>query len=146
MKRSHALTALSHDHHHALRVAQLLRRADDASASAARADFLAFWTTEGQRHFRIEEDILLPGFARFGDAGDERVVKVLVDHVDLRRRAADLQADAHPATGELRALGERLHDHVRYEERSLFPLIEQAMPPSELSALAVELGREEAGR
>ena len=142
MKRSTALTSLSHDHHRALRAAQRLCRADDATASLARADFLGFWTNEGRRHFRIEEDVLLPAFARHGDAEDERVVKVLVDHLELRRRAADLAADPQPATRELRALGERLHDHVRHEERILFPLIEQTLPPRELAALAVELARE----
>jgi hemerythrin-like domain-containing protein len=139
----HALTSLSRDHHHALRVAQRLRRADDATASAARADFLDFWVREGRRHFRIEEDVLLPGFARYGDAGDDRVVRVLVEHVDLRRRATDLEADAQPAIGELRTLGQRLNDHVRFEERVLFPLIEQAVPPSQLAELALELAREE---
>jgi iron-sulfur cluster repair protein YtfE (RIC family) len=37
---------------------------------------------------------------------------------------------------QLRELGARLHDHVRHEERVLFPEIEQALNPEELSELA----------
>jgi iron-sulfur cluster repair protein YtfE (RIC family) len=45
---------------------------------------------------------------------------------------------------DLHALGERLHQHIRHEERVLFPLIEEALPPEELAAVADAL--EEAER
>jgi hemerythrin-like domain-containing protein len=35
----------------------------------------------------------------------------------------------------VRRLGELLHEHVRAEERELFPAIEAALPDEELSAL-----------
>jgi DNA-binding NarL/FixJ family response regulator len=60
MKRSEALTPLSHDHHQALVAAQQLRRAEDPEA--ATAAFLEFWRGQGSQHFRIEEDILLPAW------------------------------------------------------------------------------------
>jgi hypothetical protein len=84
--------------------------------------------------------VLLPAFARHGDAGHEAVVRVLVDHVDLRRRAADVAAATDLPLHQLRELGEQMHGHVRYEERVLFRLIEQALPEPELAALAAALG------
>ncbi|MGH2928070.1 MAG: hemerythrin domain-containing protein, partial [Solirubrobacteraceae bacterium] len=62
MKRHPAIAALSRDHHHALVVAQRLRRAtdDDGSDARARETFLEYWRADGAQHFREEEEILLP--------------------------------------------------------------------------------------
>ena len=40
---------------------------------------------------------------------------------------------------QLRALGDRLHAHIRHEERMLFPLIEATLPDHELAPLALAL-------
>jgi hypothetical protein len=136
MKRTEALAQLSRDHHHGLVVAQRLRRATDATGADARDYFLAFWREEGHDHFRAEEDLLLPAFARHYPPTHEAVVRVLTDHVDLRRRAADLAANPALGCEHLRELGQRLNDHIRHEERVLFPLIERAMPDDELAELA----------
>ncbi|MGI8749038.1 MAG: hemerythrin domain-containing protein [Thermoleophilaceae bacterium] len=137
MKRSPALTALSRDHHHALVVAQRLTRAQPESADAATRGFLAFWQPEGQTHFRLEEEVLLPAYAAYGDPSHPAVVQTLVDHIVIRRDAQIVERD--PTLASLIALGVRLAAHVRHEERRLFPLIEQAVPAPELQALAHRL-------
>ena len=139
MKRSDALAHLSRDHHQGLVVAQRLRRAAPETASAARDTFLEFWKTEGSAHFRAEEEILLPTLASHEPPTHDAVVRVLTDHVDLRRRAADLERSSTPSCDELRELGERLHGHIRHEERVLFPLIEAALSTDELAGLAAAL-------
>lgn len=136
MKRSEALAILSRDHHHALVVAQKLKRADADTAEAARAQFLAYWADEGRRHFQLEEELLLPAYAGHGDARHPLVLQVLSDHVTIRSRAAQLAATAAPAVAALHQLGSELSAHVRLEERELFPLIEAAIPAAELLALA----------
>ncbi|MGZ4288549.1 MAG: hemerythrin domain-containing protein [Solirubrobacteraceae bacterium] len=88
------------------------------------------------RPFPLEEDVLLPAFARHHPPTDDAIVRVLTDHVDLRRRAADLATNPSPKPEDLHALGGRLHAHIRHEERILFPLIEAAMPENELIELA----------
>lgn len=123
-------------------VAQRLRRAVDATAEEARRGFLAFWEEEGHRHFRIEEEILLPTVSRHMPPEHEAVVRVLVDHVDIRRRAADLAA-SHPSLASLHALGERLEAHMRHEERVLFPMIEAALDETELDDLLRAIARAE---
>ena len=146
MKRSEALAHLSRDHHQALFVAQRLRRAGPETAAAARDAFLEFWATEGRQHFRDEEEILLPAFARHEPPTHEAVVRVLTDHIDLRRRAGDLASDSTPSPDDLRELGDRLHAHVRHEERVLFPLIEAALSTDELIELAAALDHPPDGR
>ena len=127
MKRHRALQPLSRDHHVALVAAQRLRRAAAGDADAARAAFLEFWNEHGARHFRVEEDVLLPAFAAYGDPADERVVEMLVDHVRIRAAAAAL-ARGEGDLDAFHALGTALERHVRLEEREVFPLIEEALP------------------
>jgi iron-sulfur cluster repair protein YtfE (RIC family) len=137
VKRTSALAPLSRDHHHGLFVAQQMRRATDESAPEARSAFLAFWESEGRTHFRVEEEVLLPAFARHGPADHPAIVQLLVDHVEIRRRADDLRAErGEPLVELVHDIGDRLHRHIRHEERVVFPLIEEAVPEPELSDLA----------
>ena len=138
MKRDPSLQDLSRDHHKALFVAQQLRRADGGGAGAARDRFLDFWREHGRLHFRIEEEVLLPAFAAKGGAGDAAVAEVLRDHAEIRLVALQLEAGP-PDAGLCRALGERLEQHVRLEERRLFPAIERSMDEAELEALGAAL-------
>lgn len=141
MKRHPALEQLSRDHHHALVVAQALKRADKASGPTARELFLAYWETDGREHFRREEETLLPGCADFLDPDHPLIAKVLTDDVRIRRLADRLGATENPGPTVLHELGERLEDHVRREERELFPLIEASLPEPELRQLVSALNR-----
>lgn len=134
VKRHPALQELSRDHHHALVIAQLLKRADQSTAAEARKRFLRYWNTDGREHFREEEEVLLPTLARFVDPDQPIVARVLLDHVRIRALAEpsdDLQ--------QLHELGAQLEQHVRREERELFDLIEQAIPERELTELSARL-------
>lgn len=142
MKRASALQALSRDHHQALVIAQTLRRADGGTAARARDEFLAFWHSHGAHHFRCEEDILLPAYAGHGDPRHPLVLEVLVDHVEIRHAAGRLER-SEPRVEALHELGARLANHVRLEERQLFPLIEAALPEKELEQLAGALAAAE---
>ena len=121
-----------------------LKRAVPDTAAEARDLFLDYFEREGARHFRVEEEVLLPAFAGHGDPEDPAVVRVLVEHVDLRRREQNLSAAKEPDPGELRELGERLESHIRFEERVLFPMIEEALPVDELERLGAEFAQAEA--
>lgn len=90
MKRSEALAILSRDHHQALFVAHKLRRATVETARAERQRFLDFWLPDGRRHFRLEEELLLPAYATHGDAHHPLVLQVLGDHVAIRAQADHL--------------------------------------------------------
>jgi hemerythrin-like domain-containing protein len=137
-KRHPALAQLSRDHHHALVVAQRLQRASDDTAGEVRAALGEYWSTKGREHFREEEEVLLPAFARFADPRQPLVAQVLTDHVQIRCLVGQIGEDeASPAL--LHRLGSELERHVRREERELFPLIEQAMSDDALRELAASL-------
>lgn len=141
MKRADALKPLSREHLAALLVAKKLKSADDAELGAAQ--FLAFWTEDGQRHFRIEEEVLLPGWAAYGEIDRSGVARMLEEHLAIRREALRLQEGA-ASLEQLHRLGSLLHDHVRFEERHLFVAAEEALDASALDRLATAIEAAEA--
>lgn len=143
MKRDPALVSLSRDHHQALAVARKLRRATTETTLDARADVLSFWQTAGRAHFRIEEEVLLPAYAGYGDAHHPLVACALCEHVAIRHAIDALVDDATPALARLHELGGMLADHVRMEERELFVLIEQTLPAPQLVAVSAALAQAE---
>jgi Hemerythrin HHE cation binding domain len=137
VKRSAALTPLSHDHQHALDAAHWLRRTGD---DAAVARFREFFASEGSRHFEIEERVILPALPADDAEWAPGVARVREDHAAIRAAAdGDLPQPA------AQALGERLHDHVRFEERTLFPLLERRLAPDELERLGAAIAAAEQG-
>jgi hemerythrin-like domain-containing protein len=140
MKRAEALQPLSRDHLKALLAAKRLRDATDAAGAGQ--DFLDFWEAEGKHHFRVEEEVLLPGWALHCPVDRVAVARMLEEHLAIRRGA--LRAAAEVASlEELRELGQLLDDHVRFEERELFPMIERALAPDDLGRLAIAIERAE---
>jgi iron-sulfur cluster repair protein YtfE (RIC family) len=85
----------------------------------------------------------MPAYARHRPADEPAAVRVLIEHVDLRRRAAELEAGESPSLTDVHELGERLEQHIRHEERVLFPAIDAALPNAELSGLTRALERAE---
>ena len=136
MKRSLELAPLSRDHHMALEHAMRLRRASTEDVAAVAACFLAFLVGDGQSHFAQEEALLAPEVpADHADLGR----RMLSEHEEILRRAEALGRDPH--VGSAQALGELLRGHVRFEERELFPLLEERLPAERLRAIALGLGR-----
>lgn len=150
MKRHPGLQPLSRHHHFALVRALELRRAAEAPAAeqAARLQetaraFLEFWQHDGKTHFREEEEVLLPAYARVTalDA-DADVQRMLAQHEQIRALAAHLEAalasgtNLQPLAGEL---GRLLQEHVRLEEETIFPRIEQTLGEDALRAAGAQL-------
>ena len=133
VKRHPALVALSRDHHHALVIAQRLRRATAETAAETARVFLDHWDAEEKLHFRIEEELLLPAYAAHGEPDHPAIIRMLLDHMVIRRDAARLGGT--PPLELLHDLGARLADHVQLEEHEVFPLIEATIPESELQTL-----------
>ena len=143
MIRQPALQPLSRDHHQALAIALKLVRSDVDTAASAQDAFLRYWLADGRDHFRAEEEILLPAFADYVDPRNPLVARVLLEHLLIRRFAARIERKLEEPLWRLRELGALVSDHVRLEERELFPLVEERLPPDELRWLGDALERAE---
>jgi hemerythrin-like domain-containing protein len=133
VKRHPALIPLSRDHHQVLVIAQRLSRATAESAAETAQAFLSHWQAEERWHFRLEEELLLPAYAAAGKPDHPAIIRMLCDHMLIRRDAARV-ADA-PSLELLHDLGALLASHVRLEEQEIFPLIEATLPESDLQTL-----------
>lgn len=137
MKRSPELTPLSHSHHKGLFAAIQLRKAEDLDSAVAA--LLEYWEVHGAEHFTIEEQVLLPAWLELDRGADPELAKrVIAEHLELRvmvRRArrGDVSLE------ELQRCGDEISDHIRFEERELFPMIEAALSDADLRALGDEL-------
>jgi hemerythrin-like domain-containing protein len=140
MKRAEALQPLSREHLKSLLAAKRLREATDAAEAGQ--DFLDFWEREGRHHFRVEEEVLLPGWALHCPVERVAVARMLEEHLAIRRGALRVAAEA-ASLEELQDLGRLLDDHVRFEERKLFPMVEEALAPEDLDRLAEAIARAE---
>lgn len=152
MKRHPGLHALSQHHHFALIESLQIRRAAShvgperqAAMRQLAEQFLAFWKKTGSVHFREEEDVLIPAFARHADiARDADVQQMLADHIAIRaliQKLEQLVDSNQPLESELTELGERLRAHVLLEEDVIFPRMESVLPEAELTALGEQLTR-----
>ena len=140
VRRHPALVLLSQEHNHELAHARRLLRAAGAGAEqrlAVASAYVDAFFTETVEHFRREEEILFPLYARH--AGSTPMLeRILREHMELHGLVRALRAEA--AAGAippeaLRRLGDLLHDHVRVEERELFAEIERLVPAPELEGL-----------
>lgn len=146
LRRDPALVALSRDHHGVLVQALALRRAAEpqATAPAVRAAidaYLAFHAAEISDHMGDEEDVLLPRAASVDPAGAARIV---AEHREIEALAARLRAaqgDGPGVRADLRALGELLDDHVRFEERAFFMRVQAGLDATALADLGAALAR-----
>ncbi|HIS29047.1 MAG TPA: hemerythrin domain-containing protein [Candidatus Avamphibacillus intestinigallinarum] len=141
MKRHESLHPLSHHHTNALHVALKLRRVgtDKARESLDEVinDLDDFWNPAGQEHFREEEEVLLGTYAEYVDISTvPEVQEMLIEHIQIRARINQILRAEEPDLAFIRELGEFLNDHIRKEERVIFPMIEQAIPDERLVELA----------
>ena len=143
MKRSAALAALSRDHHHALEAARRLHRAGAGDLDAVVAHLQAFWHPRGRRHFEIEERLILPALPQADADWREATARVRDEHARIRAAVDALGGGGAPLEAA-HGLGQLLRDHVRFEERHLFGLLEGRLPEVELARLGEAIERAEA--
>lgn len=147
MKRHPSLQPLSRDHHEALVQVQTLRPAAVGGPDerrVARARFRDLWDGWFRDHLGLEERWLPPLIPESDD-----VDRLREEHEEIRSLAEAFvrgAAEAEPARALMLRLAERLHDHIRWEERQLFPAIEQAAGAEELRFLGAETKTAETGR
>jgi hemerythrin-like domain-containing protein len=130
MKRHEQLQDLSREHHLALKLALLARRAlesdDPLKIQAAATTCATAFVSDLEPHFVREENDVLPLLAQVGETA--LVERTLSEHDEMRRLAARLPT-ADPAT--LERFGELLGAHVRFEERELFEVAQRHLEPDD---------------
>ncbi|MCW8962121.1 MAG: hemerythrin domain-containing protein [Ignavibacteriaceae bacterium] len=138
MKRHPALHTLSHDHHQGLILAQQLKKGAPQykgmpSTLDGKKDYaISFYKTEVVKHFEDEEKILFPSIFNRNDETDRLVKEIISEHRKIESLIDDLRRK-NDVADLLDELGVLLDNHIRKEERILFPKIEEILSDEELA-------------
>ena len=137
IKRSKSLVPLSKDHHEGLLIVWKIRQGQKNHVTEKRiADFVSHaFTKHLQPHFLEEEELL---FSKL-PAGDELLLKAKEQHASIRKMIAELRPDQASTSTELTAIGDLLEEHIRFEERKLFPYLEKQLTPEDLQEIGSQL-------
>jgi iron-sulfur cluster repair protein YtfE (RIC family) len=141
MKRHDSLAPLSREHHEALILAQLLKRSAPAykglpTGSAEKIMYAKnIFHNSLREHFKKEE--LLIGKVRHCHASIEKLGKeICLEHAQLANSFLRLGTSAD-IEDSMDKLGIALDNHIRKEERVLFPLIQEHCSEKELQEIAL---------
>jgi iron-sulfur cluster repair protein YtfE (RIC family) len=129
MKRHQSLIALSHDHHHGLMLAQLIKKGAPEYKGLP-TDLIGkvkyakeAWEKELKIHFKNEEKILFP-FVKDRDAElDQLIEDILEEHKKIKGLVKSLDTSENKEE-VLNDLGVLLEKHIRKEERKVFQKIQ----------------------
>ena len=140
MQRHKALIPLSHDHHHGLLLAQLIKKnAPEYKGLPKDLDgkinyMIDVYNFSLKNHFEDEEKILFPVIAGKDNLLDNLVYEIINEHRLLEKLIAELTTSKNQIE-LLDEIGKILDAHIRKEERDLFPKAQEVLTESELSAI-----------
>jgi iron-sulfur cluster repair protein YtfE (RIC family) len=136
LKRDPALRHLSHDHHHGLLLCWKIRQGFKLDIEPARMKNYCewFWTSYLNPHFEEEEKVIFPILPE----DDPLIKQALTEHKRLRKLFSSWE-NPEKTLGQIE---EELEKHIRFEERILFPAVQEKATPEQLEAIAAEADRE----
>ena len=125
----------------ALRIGRELPGASDAQVAALYSDLVSFWAAGLLPHFRVEQECLLARLLRHVGREDEAVRRTMDDHLEMESLVTAMRDSSDmPARREaLAAFGTTLRDHIRWEEATLFELVQQELEEAEMDALGADI-------
>ncbi|MFD2550479.1 hemerythrin domain-containing protein [Bizionia sediminis] len=119
LKRHKALQPLSREHHFGLLLCWKIRMGIKNNIAVSRIATYASWfyQTHLIPHFRIEETVIFPIL----EANHKYIIKALEDHALIEH----LFKNPIISEDDLKAIEQALEQHIRFEERILFPEIQK---------------------
>ena len=137
IKRSEQLKSLSREHHDALlfiwKIRKGLRNKTGLTIIAGYINW--FWENHLNHHFNDEERILLPHLA----VADPLARQLKAEHESIRKFF-----ETEWNEKSIDSFITLLNDHIRFEERQLFPYAEKVIQEKELNSIYEQLLKEAA--
>lgn len=142
IKRSKELAPLSREHHEGLLLAWKIKQGlrNDADAQLISNYIQWFWETDLEEHFRKEEEILAAHLPR----EHEFVSRMFEEHEEIE---ALIRINAMVTDEDMFVqLADKISEHIRFEERILFPFAELTIPGNQLTEIHAAIDREKKKR
>ncbi|TXD97572.1 hemerythrin domain-containing protein [Psychrobacter frigidicola] len=149
MKRANQLQPLSRQHHLGLNLSHHAKACiDDPKEITKHWQILSSYLHDMQYHFRVEDNLIVKALLPYQSTQPE-VASVLdtleKQHKLLNEATGNVQMPKEIGTNhnsvievtvtQVRQLANILYDHVRFEERELFPIVEKYLTKDELDAI-----------
>ena len=138
IKRNENIVKLSQDHHASLLFCWKLRQGVkyDASFETMRKYVHYFWDHHFSFHFKEEEEFL------FAPVLDDQVQKALDDHQKIKIFIGQInETGAKDKQDIFLELADLVDEHVRYEERVLFPHLEKVLSEEQLKNIGSQISQ-----
>lgn len=137
LKRDKNLVWLSREHHDALLLVWKIRQGIMLSAAFTRiVDYIVYFVDEElEPHFQSEEKFVFPELS----VHDGNRLKAEDQHRQLRNYFTDFQKRAVVSEQNLSSFADLLEEHIRFEERMLFPIVQQQLSPYRLENIGKSL-------
>jgi len=132
--RDENLYVFSHEHHHGLIFAVRLRKAHQADAETLKRYIKDFWEDSLDAHFNNEENSLLNYITDV-----ELKQRFLSEHQQIRALYKDIESVDADLVEKAKRFGVLINDHIRFEERILFPWLQENLTSAELKKIGSSL-------
>jgi hemerythrin-like domain-containing protein len=138
IKRNKHIVLLSKDHHLALLFCWKIRQGLQLGVDEERIKKYVqyFWNHHMLEHFREEEEIL------FAPVQDPMIVKALEDHQKISAMVGSITSGETESMDDFRSLADAVDNHVRFEERELFPQLEMILSEEQLNSIGDQLNEQ----
>lgn len=138
IKRNQNIVKLSRDHHTTLLFCWKIRNGLKNSAEPGRiVKYVQYFRDIHMLpHFKQEEEIL------FAPVKDKQVQKALDDHKNILQQVELVVKDGTDIESRLMNLADTVDNHVRYEERELFPHLEEVLSMDQLEKIGLQMKEE----
>ena len=135
IKRNENIVKLSREHHTTLLFCWKIRNGLKNEAEPRRIiKYVQYFRDQHMLpHFQQEEEIL------FAPVKDQMVQKALDDHKNILQQVELLEKDGTDIESKLIHLADTVDNHVRYEERQLFPHLEEILSMDQLVAIGRQM-------
>ncbi len=139
LKRNQNLLKLSRDHHAGLLFCWKIRQGVKYHIETGRMiNYVKyFWNHHLATHFKEEEEFL------FAPIQDKEVQKALHDHQKIRTFVDKIDVSGMENEDDvLLEFADTVDDHIRYEERILFPHLQEKLSDQQLEMIAGQIVQE----
>lgn len=141
IKRNENILKLSKEHHFSLLFCWKIRQGLKAEIATSRIiKYVQYFKTHFLLPHFTEEEVFL-----FASLDDKWVKKAIEQHKQINNLISKLSNNIEANSNEqLEKLASLVDDHVRYEERQLFPHMEKTLSDEQLEAIGKQLNDEHA--
>ena len=122
------LIVLSHEHHHGLIFCSRLKKTVNVDSDTVRRYILDFWGRYLFDHFLNEELVFLPYLKE-----EELTTQFKNEHQIVRDLMDEIKNPIGPIHQQALQFSKLIHDHIRFEERTFFPWLEQKLTQNQLA-------------